>query len=184
MKTIEELKNVDREQTTEILNLLTKEKSFMLKSYRLTMDVLINSVISIQRIHDPSAKEVFQSYVRQHGKSIVNQKINFLKFCHALNKLNKVHSKLANQILDKFHDNLKKQLKGLKFHELTTGLSDLGNVSKEKSRTLLAECSDDHLLEKAQMTKQPLLNNSLGELGKIDTARQKRLKTTMNMTNA
>lgn len=184
IKTLEELKNVDRDQTSEILSLLCKEKSFMSKAYRLTMDVLINSVISIQRIHDPSAKEVFESYVQKHGNSITQQKISFLKFCHALNKLNKVHPKLANQLLVKFYNNLKGQLKGLKFHELTTGLSDLGNVSKEKARDLLAECADDYLLEKAQMTKQPLLNNALGELGKIDTERHRRLKKIMNMANA
>lgn len=183
IKTIEELKGADKDQANEILGLLCKERSFMAKAYRLTMDVLINSVISIQKINDLAAKKVFESYVVQHGSKVVEQKVNFKKLCHALNRLNKIHSKLANQILDKFYHNLKGQLMELKFHELTTSLSDLANVSKEKACNLLSECSDDYLLEKAKITKQPLLNNALGELGKIDPKRQERLKMNMNMAN-
>lgn len=176
IKSIEELKALDPIQAIEIFELVSKEPKYQAKIYKLPFDQLLHTVVSIYKINPETAKEIFNNYRTQHKQDLIQQNISFLNFCQGLGKLSKFAEPLCINILDKFFNNLKGQLPGLKFHELATGLSEIANFSKGEAKKLLDTCSTEMLVRKAKEMKPVTLNSALGEINKFDTLRWAEIK--------
>lgn len=171
IKTIEEIKAVDLSQAIEIFELVFKDPKCQAKIYKLPLDQLLHTIVSIYKINPDTAKKIFNNYKTEHEKDLIEQNIGFLNFSQGLGKFSKIAKPLCLQFLDSFFNKLKDQLPGLKFHELATGLSEIANFSKEHAKKLLDTCSTEMLVRKAKETKITTLHGALGEIRKFDNAR-------------
>ncbi len=176
IKSIEEVKALDQAQAIEIFNLVSNERKYQAKIYKLSFDLLLHTIVSIHKISPEIAKETFTTYTNQHKYDLKSQNISFQIFSQGLGKLSKVSKPLCNQVLDNFFDKLKDQLPGLKFHELATGLSEVAEFAPDKAKQMLDSCSTEMLLSKAKNTKSVTLNGAMGEIKKFDSKRWAEIK--------
>lgn len=168
VKALDELRNIDKDYTSEIFEAISKENGFKSKAYRLNIDLLLHSIDAIYKINPKASAETFNSYKENHKNSLAKQNIDFLKTCSGLNKFNKLTPKVALQLTDLFKPKLKLLTKGLQFKELTTGLSDLANVSPVNAKEILRSISFEELYKKALIVEKQHIGSAMGELRKVD----------------
>lgn len=168
IKALDELRNLDKPYTSEIFEAISKETIFKNKAHRINIDLMLHSLDAIYKISPKASAEVFNSYKENHKNTLIDQQFDFLKLCSGLNKFNKFASKVALQITDLFKPKLKILLSGLQFKELTTGLSDLANVSPQNAKEILRSISFDDLHKKALIIEKHHRAIAMGELKKVD----------------
>jgi DNA polymerase III delta prime subunit len=176
VKTIEELKALDKSQAIEIFNLVANESKYQSKIYKLTFDLFLHTIVSICEISPEKGKETFTTYTNLHKHNLDSQNISFQVFSQGLGKLSKVSKPLCNEILDKFSNKLKEQIAGLPFHKMATGLSEIAEFAPEKAKQMLDSIPIEILLNKAKDTKTVTLNSALGEIKKFDKKRWTEIK--------
>lgn len=163
-----EIRVIDRDFISNIFEKVVCEPSFNARLIRVNIDYFLHAVCMIYGINKTLSTQIFKIYKDHYKSDFSNQNIEFLKFCSGLLKFNRIAPVAAKQILSQFKEKLKILAKGLQFKELTTGLSDLAEVSPEGAKEILRHLTIDGIYQKALIIERRHLNNALGELRKVD----------------